>query len=1385
MEWDLGFFKKVNFTLMKKRIRIQFMRLAFCLVASWLTFGFLIAQPQNELGTPFIKNYSPKEYKGFPQIFGVTQDTSGIIYFTGNGITEYDGETWRRIPPLGVVTWSIVLGEDGKIYVGGTDDLGYLEHDSLGQQQFISLKSLVPEKDREFSQLRHAIVVGDDVYFASKTGYLIKYDSKEKSIRTWKRESPFTLLGHVYGELYIDVRESGLHKIVGEEIQIVPDGEFFKEKFLTKILPFQKDQLIFCTKNDGLFTYQNNTFIPFLTEADELLNSWIYTAEMLPDSSYVFSIINQGIIIIDQKGKWKHHLNKSNGLLDDIIISIHCSPSGTLWVGANTGLSQLEIQSPFSNFIVDEYNKPLFVEDIIRFENKLYAASSSMNGFLYLDEKSQIFRNIKNNPLGQAFSFSIISNQLHGVGTKGNYKISKNTTSLYFKNTIPGISTSCEHESKLKKGFLFQGHQKGLSTIFEKNNSWISQGKIKEIPANVGIKSFLENESGQLWIGTENHGLWRMDYQIDDSYKITIQDVVTYSQGLEQLDLKHTSVYLINNIPTFSGVGGIFNYDETTNKLVPDLRFPLPVSSEKIQKITLAKGGDGKVYTHFYFFDGTADLGVYIPQADGNYIFDASLFQSLPKDELLNVSKLYPEPNGVIWIAAQDRIFRFDGAKNNPPTTFSVKIRTVHIGEDSLLYSGHGVSDSPVLEYAQNDIRFHYLAINLNINGKNKYQTKLEGFDDTWSDWNFKTERVYTNVPEGNYTFKVRGKSPAGISGTESNYIFKITPPWWRTWWAYLSYVFLGVGTLSVFSRWRNRRLRQQREHLQQTVKERTKEIEQRVEELSAINNLQEGLVALMDINEIYQLVGDKIQELFKANIAYIAIADKEEELIRFPYGYGDNFSDMKLGEGLTSKILSAGKPILINKEANEAHHKLGIEKIGKQAASFLGVPILLGKEVVGVMSVQSTTQTNRFGKTDETLLNTIASQVGIALYNAQLFNEAEKARAAAEEASEAKSTFLSTVSHELRTPLTSVIGFAKIIKKRLSEGILPFVQTEEKKTHRAIRQVNQNLDVVISEGERLTTLINTVLDLAKIEAGRLDWNMESTPIEGIIKQAAAATSSLFEQKSLPINLEIEEDLPLLNADKDRLVQVVINLISNAVKFTDDGEVRIKAFRQNGSIVVGVKDSGIGISQEDLPKVFEKFKQVGDTLTDKPKGTGLGLPICKEIIEHHKGDIWVESEFGHGSTFMFSIPLNQEEVIDEKTLKEPIKKTSKSIVETWKPKDKTILVVDDEPSIRSLLRQEISEVGYQIKEAVNGKEALKSIRQENPDLVVLDVMMPEMNGFDVAAILKNDPGTQDIPIIIVSIVDDQQRFNRLGIDRYLTKPIDIGLLLKEIDTLIK
>jgi len=177
-------------------------------MAGWLVYGSSTAQPQNELGKPLIKTFSPKEYKGFPQVFGVVQDTSGIIYFTGSSITEYDGETWRKIPPLGVDTWSIVSGNDGRIYVGGTDDLGYLEADSSGQQQFISLKKLVSEEHQEFGQLRQAGVVKDKIYFAStKVGYLLEYNTQSRKIQSWKKESSINILGTVNGEVFLEIPE--------------------------------------------------------------------------------------------------------------------------------------------------------------------------------------------------------------------------------------------------------------------------------------------------------------------------------------------------------------------------------------------------------------------------------------------------------------------------------------------------------------------------------------------------------------------------------------------------------------------------------------------------------------------------------------------------------------------------------------------------------------------------------------------------------------------------------------------------------------------------------------------------------------------------------------------------------------------------------------------------------------------------------------------------------------------------------------------------------------------------------------------------------------------------------------------------------------------------
>jgi signal transduction histidine kinase len=424
-----------------------------------------------------------------------------------------------------------------------------------------------------------------------------------------------------------------------------------------------------------------------------------------------------------------------------------------------------------------------------------------------------------------------------------------------------------------------------------------------------------------------------------------------------------------------------------------------------------------------------------------------------------------------------------------------------------------------------------------------------------------------------------------------------------------------------------------------QRINEREHEVSERAAELVTINRISQALATQLDKDSLIQLVGEQVRELFHAPIAYVSLLDRATMMLKFPYTYGEDAQTRPFGAGLTSQIIRTGQPLLINEAMDQTRNRLGIEQIGRDTASYLGVPIPSGGQTIGVISVQSTDQEGRFTEADQRLLATVASAVGVSFHNAKLFEDASHARAAAEEADAAKSSFLSTVSHELRTPLTSVLGFAKIIRRRLEERLFPMIPEDDRKVQQAKRQVIENLDVVVSEGERLTKLIDDVLDLAKIEAGKFTWNMGSVSIAEVIERAIAATGSLFEAKKLNLVRHVEPDLPAVHGDQDRLIQVVINLISNAVKFTDAGSITCSARQQGGELVVGVADSGIGIAPADQPKVFERFKQVGDTLTDKPKGTGLGLPICKEIVEYHGGTIWVDSEPGKGSTFSFTLPV--------------------------------------------------------------------------------------------------------------------------------------------------
>jgi|GEM_PF-1167708 len=261
---------------------------------------------------------------------------------------------------------------------------------------------------------------------------------------------------------------------------------------------------------------------------------------------------------------------------------------------------------------------------------------------------------------------------------------------------------------------------------------------------------------------------------------------------------------------------------------------------------------------------------------------------------------------------------------------------------------------------------------------------------------------------------------------------------------------------------------------------------------------------------------------------------------------------------------------------------------------------------------------------------------------NQRLIREVQdrrRAEEAAEAANRTKSDFLSMVSHEIRTPLTSILGFSKIIQKKLAQVFAGFNLTDDR-NGRTAAQIVANLGIIVAEGERLTTLINDVLDLAKLESGRMEFTMETIDPAELITRVMASTSVLLEEKDVRMARCLDEDLPVIRGDRDRIIQVLVNLISNAVKFTDQGAVTVSAVREDGFLRISVADTGIGIAKKDFAKVFEKFNQVRSGITDRPKGTGLGLPICKHIVESHDGRIWFESTPGKGSIFTFTLPIS-------------------------------------------------------------------------------------------------------------------------------------------------
>jgi signal transduction histidine kinase/CheY-like chemotaxis protein len=403
------------------------------------------------------------------------------------------------------------------------------------------------------------------------------------------------------------------------------------------------------------------------------------------------------------------------------------------------------------------------------------------------------------------------------------------------------------------------------------------------------------------------------------------------------------------------------------------------------------------------------------------------------------------------------------------------------------------------------------------------------------------------------------------------------------------------------------------------------------------------------------------------------------------------------------------------------------------------------------------------FGGDELSRVQQFMTALAAAVDRARLLTELKDANAQLLEANRHKTVFLANMSHELRTPLNSILGFSEMLIDA-SNGQFP-----EATRHRFLEQIH-------SSGKHLLGLINDILDLSKVEAGQMELRLSKVDVADVAGQVMATAEPLAGHKHIALKLDASGATQIV-ADEGKLKQMILNLVSNAIKFTPDGgTVNIRAARAADRMLITVTDNGIGIATKDIKRIFTEFQQVDSGANRTQQGTGLGLALTRSFAALHGGEVRVESELGKGSRFIIDIPVDAQ-ATRVSTAPAP------SVTEV--PGDHSVplvLIVEDDPASAELLARQVARGGFRTKVARNGKEALTMVSALKPDAITIDVLLPDIDGWEILKRLKGDKLTSDIPAILVTVVDNRELGAALGASDYFVKPVDAKELVKRLGT---
>ncbi len=1253
--------------LMKTKYANRIPLLRLWLIALILCPLQLEAQSFREIGKPYILNFNSKEYGAHTQNFSIVQDNRGLIYVANfAGILEYDGTNWRLIPTRNIsqVT-SLARDNAGTIFAGARGEFGCLKPNSRGELGFVSLSSKI---NSQIQEVFTTICQNKSVFFFTENT-VYEWNNKLTIIKSdHKIQAAFK----VRNKIYLMLKDYGLAEFHDRKISLL-NISFNGVKLLdiVAMLPFNEDEILVCTSSQGLFMLKNNTIRSFPVDGETsslLLSKVISCAVLLPDGSIALGSERGGILVINRDGTFRQLVNKSKNLYNDFVNDIYIDNNNFLWAALNNGLSVVHLPSKVTYFD-ESVGSGSGVLDILRHKGILYLAD--YKGLLYYNPTARMFEAVGSITTG-VWSLAETDDELLAATSKGVYRIVNSVA-----NKIADGFALKLYKSRVNPGEVYVCRTDGLFKITGSAGKWTDNGRVAGIEEE--IRDIAEDKDGNLWMATPTFGILKLDLKTGKVRKFGT------AEGLPSL--------LSNFINKLSS-GIIITTERDMRKFNEE--------TGKFEVYSLPGLKQAGIAEWFKLIVEDKNGNLWLNHGDETSMFalvkDRNGYTPLIKPFLpvaeFTTWAIYPDNEDIVWFGGPEGLIRYDKKVKEKENRFVTLIRKVTFGGDSLLFGGIycdsrggvvSVQDpalAPELDFENNSIRFEFSSCFYHPKAGMLYQYILEGFDKTWSEWSRGVFKEFTNLPPGNYTFRVKSRNVYGEVSPEAEYSFTIKTPWYYSTAAYICYGIALVLLFYYIVKMRSRKLLKEKHYLEKLIEDRTAEISRQKEELQnqseqlaqknseleRINNIVKTINSEISIGSVLQTILEKTKLIRGVEKSTALVFDKADNLYKFKASSGWDIDNLK---EITLSFDDTENRYLRNTEeiyedifySNDFHPDAGNGKFKNLEIpqSIIIIVVKVDEKIEGFLILENMGNKHAFKPKDFEFLKNLKEHVVSAFIKSKILEDlqelldnlqATQQQLIQTEKLASLGQLTAGIAHEIQNPLNFVNNFSKLtidlvqelkeeadsagdkLPKELKDILLDIVNT-----------IDLNSRKISEHGNRASDIVKGMLMHSRGDSGEF----QEIDLNKLVDEYFHLAYHGMRAENKEFNTDMQSDYDSL-VGKVRVVpqdlsRAVINIVNNAcyavwekTKTAGPGYkpvVNIKTTRVGDHVKIIVHDNGSGIPGIIIDKICNPF------FTTKPtgKGTGLGLSMTYDIITQiHKGRLTIDSVEGEYSEFVVTIP---------------------------------------------------------------------------------------------------------------------------------------------------